>query len=127
MSTTTSAHATSCPRHGWANDPALAHHCTCGAQPTRHAADLAPHSHHVNGQDVDCDQLTHCPALCSCAVDACDVAMRPTTHSRTAVQEWSGLWRSSCSCGWEGPSCLTRLDALAAGDSHWARVLGGGR
>lgn len=24
------AHATTCPRHGWADDPALDRHCTCG-------------------------------------------------------------------------------------------------
>lgn len=40
-------------------------------QPTRHDAGIAQHSHHVNGADIDCDQLTHCPALCDCPVDSC--------------------------------------------------------
>jgi hypothetical protein len=33
------------------------------------------HTHYLDGREVACRHLTHCPAYCSCAVDACDSAI----------------------------------------------------
>lgn len=29
------------------------------------------HTHHIDGTDHPCPDLTHCPSICNCPVDAC--------------------------------------------------------
>ena len=40
-------------------------------------AEAYPHSHHVDGRDVRCTDLTHCPSLCRCPVNRCTAHLIP--------------------------------------------------
>jgi hypothetical protein len=46
---------------------------------------LGAHTHHLAGADTLCSELTHCPSLCACAVDACDA--QRVTFERVALAD----------------------------------------
>lgn len=57
---------------------------------------LGAHTHYLAGADTRCDQLTHCPSLCACPVDACTAAR--VAHPASNYCEQCGAYTAGGTC-----------------------------